>query len=93
MMMMMTSMSQVLAWMQRPPPAARVVDFAPWKTKCTALDTPDKCQVMMIIMMVIRIVIMMMIMMVMIHAGQVPGQECVNAQLEKMCFRNPLIVR
>ena len=45
MMMMMTSMSQVLAWMQRPTPAARVVDFAPWKTKCTALDTPDKCQV------------------------------------------------
>ena len=48
---------------------------------------------MMVIMMMIMMVIMMMIMMVMIHAGQVPGQEFVNAQLEKMCFRNPMIVR
>ena len=39
------SMSQVLAWMQRPTIAARAVNFAPWKTKCTSLDTPDKCQV------------------------------------------------
>ena len=39
------SMSQVLAWMQRPTTAARAVNFAPWKTKCTSLDTPDSCQV------------------------------------------------
>ena len=39
------SMSQVLAWMQRPTIAARAVNFAPWKIKCTSLDTPDTCQV------------------------------------------------
>ncbi len=39
------TMSQVLAWMQRPTTAARAVNFAPWKTKCTSLDTPDRCQV------------------------------------------------
>ena len=39
------SMSQVLAWMQWPTTAALAVNFAPWKTKCTSLDTPDRCQV------------------------------------------------
>lgn len=39
------TMSQVLAWMQSPTPASQVVDFGPWREKCTSLDTEDTCQV------------------------------------------------
>ena len=37
--------AQVLAWMQRPTPASRVVTFPPWSARCTALDTPSTCPV------------------------------------------------
>ena len=37
--------AQVLAWMQRPTPASRVVTFPPWSARCTALDTPPTCPV------------------------------------------------
>jgi len=39
------TMSQVLAWMQSPTSSSRVVDFPPWRQKCTALDTEDTCLV------------------------------------------------
>ena len=39
------TMSQVLAWMQSPTPSSQVVEFEPWRQKCTSLDTEDTCEI------------------------------------------------
>ena len=39
------SMSQVLAWMQSPTSSNQAVQFPPWLSKCSSLDTPDTCEV------------------------------------------------
>ena len=39
------SMSQVLAWMQSPTSSNQAVQFSPWLSKCSSLDTPDTCEV------------------------------------------------
>jgi len=39
------TMSQVLEWMRGPVNSAKAAKFSPWRTKCTALDTEDTCQV------------------------------------------------
>ena len=38
------TMSQALAWMQRPTPSSQMVEFPAWREKCSALDTEDSCQ-------------------------------------------------